>query len=191
MLKLLKQVQEVERDIKEEEEEYGVFKPKYDSLLTDIMIINWTHLFDPWKWIISDETLKQTFQNSFLVNKKFVNYIELYRGTDHKGFLSLKEGDSVNYEDRYTSWTTDISVCAKFTNYKNPIYLVYKGPIETFDLKTRDEKEHIVAPSVLIVDKIITISGRDDENDSEVLYMGVRGLLPAGKGRIFILKSSI
>ena len=170
--------------IKDYNEDDEIYKPKYDSILTDVIIMKWTELEDPFEWIESDQKLFTTFEKSFNANKKLTD-IKLYRGTDYIEYLDLLKGDKINF-DRYSSWTTDPTICHKFTDPDSPpIYFVYDGVLDTFDLKTRDEKEHIVSPSNFIVKDVINISRSSDE--SYDLINGLSGKSRSGDGKIFIL----
>lgn len=181
MEKIRQVVTEIEKD---ELEEYGKITPLYDSTLTDALILEWQDLKSPWKWIEADKEIKEVFENAFNTNKKRFSDITLYRGVDKDNF------NIADYNNRYTSWSTSLEIAIRFTP-SNCTMLVYKGPIEAFDISksNRTEQEFIVSPSNFSIDRMLNVEIADDEKEqAELISNTLLNNSSVGDGLIVVLK---
>lgn len=182
MEKIRQLVTEIEKD---KLEEYGEITPLYDSTLTDVLILEWQDLESPWRWIDADKEIKEAFLNSFDKNKKHFSDITLYRGVDKDNF------NITDYNHRYTSWSTSLEIAIRFTDILNPMILVYKGPIEAFDISksNRSEQEFIVPPMNFTIDRMLNVEIADDEKEqAELISNALLNNSSVGDGVIVVLK---
>ena len=179
MEKIRQVVAEIEKD---ELEEYGKITPLYDSTLTDALILEWQDLKSPWRWIDADKEIKEAFEKAFNINKKRFSDITLYRGVDNFNIA--------DYNHRYTSWSTSLEIAIRFTP-SNCTMLVYKGPIEAFDISKSNgtEQEFIVSASNFSIDRMLNVEIADDEKEqAELISNALLNNSSVGDGLIVILK---
>lgn len=135
----------------------GYTDTTYGSVLADLVMIQWIDCADPNEWINKDHELKSYFDSLF--NQHCQTFqIELCRGTDYAPLYNLSEGDTIDYSNRYTSWTTDRLTALKFIDPEQPLLLLFDGTIRAFDLRRsygRREQELIIEPRQFTVSKII------------------------------------
>lgn len=175
--------------------DYGMAQNIYGSSLSDVIVFEWEDRESPWQWIRSNPQLKEEFEKVFVANSKERDYIELFRGIENLTYLDLKKGDTIQYSDQYTSWSTDRNVSLRFCDDEIPILLIYKGSVVSFDLgrTNRDEKEHILPPMNFVVSDVINIQGYDHPVDGEaILELTLNGFgTSGGKGRIIFLEALV
>ncbi len=159
MQKLLKEISDVEKDLMRNGEVHHAI---YDSIITDFIMMEWEGFDDPWTWIQSDPLVAQSFYSAFNANMTEFSNIQLYRGTDYVKFYDLKQGDILDYGNRYTSWSRDVKIASHFTEPGNPLILSFKGSANLFHVKTnRMEDELIINPSKFIVTRVILLDNSD------------------------------
>lgn len=187
MEKIRKEATDIE---KVELEEDGKISPIYGSTLTDVMILEWQDLHDPWEWISSDEELHRFFEECFALNAKIFKHMKLVRGTDNSSLHNLNPRDVVDYSNRYTSWSTEISVCCNFTDIDSPTFLVYEGEITAFELiSNKSEKEFIISPCKFLIVKTLSVSSSEEsEIQAELVKRVLSGGIFTGNGKIHIVK---
>ena len=139
----------------EDGDEVGEVQESVDEWL----LINWLDLEDPMKWLSSDPGLRALF-DSFFAKKNEKLHLNLFRGTDYEPIYGLKAGDSIDYSDRYTSWTTEEAISRRFVIPGRESILVFPASIQAvcFDMTKSglrtEEKEHIMGSVKLVVTSV-------------------------------------
>ena len=134
-------IQEV-KDILADNESDGLdpIAPDYGTYTNDIIVRQWTELYEPWEWISKCETLCEHFEK-FIDEYKTEYKGILYRGTDYDKYKNLNKEDIIDYSARYTSWTTNIEIANNFTNPEFPIILVFNGNVAGLHINHHEDSD--------------------------------------------------
>jgi hypothetical protein len=90
----------------------------------------------------------------FEIVKPISDIKTLYRGTDYSGFLNLGVSDTLDFTNRFYSWTDKYSIANSM--YMDGVVIVWQqpSPIAAIDLRTanRSQSEILVPPVTLVIE---------------------------------------